>query len=230
MNQPKVSSESKSEWLEIGTIVSAHGLKGELKISPDSDFPERFLVSGTRWLQNQKTGEITTKKLIGGRYIPSKNMYVIALEGVNYRDQAEALRDYKILVENSDRLALEADEFHVRDMLDLQVFNKQTGENIGVVTNVFSAGNDLLEVTLHKQPEAPTAEKIEQEKQDLAKISRRSKRKKFKKKPAKIATILIPFVEEIVPIIDLQEQRIEINPPEGLLKVNDHSQDQSSSN
>ncbi len=224
MNQT-TTSNLNSEWLEIGTIVSAHGLRGELKINPDSDFPERFLVPGTRWLQNPQTGSISEKKLVGGRYIPSKNKYVIALEGVNYRDQAEALKEYKILVENSDRLALEADEFHVRDMLDLQVFNKQTGENIGIVTNVFSAGNDLLEVTLHKQPEAPTAEEIEQKKQDLAKISRRSKRKKFKKKPTKIATILIPFVEEIVPVIDLQKQRIEINPPAGLLNVNDHSQD-----
>jgi len=33
-------------------------------------------------------------------------------------------------------------------------------------------------------------------------------------------TVLIPFVKEIVPVIDLEKQRIEINPPTGLLEVN----------
>ena len=104
--------------------------------------------------------------------------------------------------------------FHVQDLLNLEVFHQQTGEKIGVVTEVFSAGNDLLEVTLDKQPETEKDEKI-----DLSQISRRSKRKKYKKKKAKAATILIPFVLEIVPIVNLAKKRIEINPPEGLLSI-----------
>jgi 16S rRNA processing protein RimM len=33
-------------------------------------------------------------------------------------------------------------------------------------------------------------------------------------------TVLIPFVKEIVPIVDLETKRIEINPPLGLLELN----------
>lgn len=32
-----------SEWIEIGTIVAAHGLTGEVRVYPNSDFPERFI-------------------------------------------------------------------------------------------------------------------------------------------------------------------------------------------
>ena len=207
---------NEQDWIEIGTIVAPQGLRGELRVYPDSDFPERFLEPGTRWLQHPKTGEIEEVELLGGRYIPGKNLYVIALEGVEYRDQAEALRDYKILVENSDRPKLAEDEYHVLDLINLEVFHQQTGEKIGIVTNLFSAGNELLEVTLDKQPVIESKPS-----HDLSQISRRSNRKKFKKHTTKPATILIPFVKEIVPVIDTNKKRIEINPPEGLLSINE---------
>ncbi len=208
---------NEQDWLEIGTIVAPQGLRGEMRVYPDSDFPERFLEPGIRWLQNPETAEIEEIELLGGRYVPGKNLYVIAIEGVEYRDEAEALRNYKLLVKNSDRPELEEDEYHVADLINLEVFHQQTGEKIGVVTNLFYAGNDLLEVTLDKQPVIETNII-----RDLSQISRKSKRRKPKKPQSKPATILIPFVKEIVPVIDSDRQRIEINPPEGLLNINEN--------
>jgi 16S rRNA processing protein RimM len=205
---------NQEEWIEIGTIVAPQGLNGELRVYPNSDFPERFLVPGIRWLQHPETGKIEPKELLGGRYIPGKKLYVIVLKDVEERDIAEALRNYKVLVPKSDRPILEENEFHVADLINLEVFNQQTGASIGIVTEIFSAGNDLLEVTLNQQLEL--TETVKQP-VDLSQISRRSKRKKFKPKPIKAATILIPFVKEIVPIVDLENKRLEINPPEGLL-------------
>ena len=101
---------NEQDWIQIGTIVSPQGLRGEMRVYPDSDFPERFLKPGTRWLQHPETDEIEEIELLGGRYIPGKNLYVIALEGVEYRDEAEDLRNYKLLVKNSDRPELEEDE------------------------------------------------------------------------------------------------------------------------
>jgi 16S rRNA processing protein RimM len=36
---------------------------------------------------------------------------------------------------------------------------------------------------------------------------------------SKKTTVLIPFVQEIVPVVDLETKRIEINPPDGLLDL-----------
>jgi 16S rRNA processing protein RimM len=33
-------------------------------------------------------------------------------------------------------------------------------------------------------------------------------------------TVLIPFVKEIAPVVDLQARRVEITPPPGLLEIN----------
>ena len=207
-------SEQK-KWLEIGTIVAAQGLRGEVRVYPSSDFPERFLEAGTRWLQNPDTGNIQEIELLSGRYLPGKNLYVVALENINYRDQAEALKGYKLLVSDQDRPDLSEDEYHVVDLIDLDVFNQKTGENIGKVVDIFYAGNDLLKVQLYKQAE--TQEGVDNQDQDLSTISRKSKRKKFKQKPKQPPTILIPFVKEIVPVVDLAHKRLEIMPPDGLL-------------
>ena len=67
---------------------------------------------------------------------------------------------------------------------------------------------------LHQQP-VVEAKPI----RDLSQISRRSKRKKPKKPKNKPATVFIPFVKEIVTVVDIPNSKIEIIPPEGLLEI-----------
>ncbi|HEY9668727.1 MAG TPA: ribosome maturation factor RimM [Coleofasciculaceae cyanobacterium] len=206
---------ANDDWLEIGTIVSPQGLRGELRVNPNSDFPERFEEPGQRFLQRPGDTRPQSVELLSGRYIPGKGLYVVQLGGVEDRDQAEALRGAKLFVPASDRPELGDDEYHVMDLLDLEVINQSTGEVIGIVVNVIPAGNDLLEVRLHKQPEPAPAQP------EAPPPTRTSKIRKPKRQTApKPATILIPFVKAIAPVVDLQHGRIEITPPAGLLEVN----------
>jgi 16S rRNA processing protein RimM len=171
------------DWLEIGKIVAAQGLKGEVRIYPNTDFPERFEQPGKRWLLRPGAAQPEPIELLTGRYIDNKGLYVVQFAGINNRDQAEALRDCRLLVPEDDRPALEEGEFHVIDLLGLDVFDQATQTLVGTVTDVISAGNDLLEV----------------ERSNGSKV-------------------LIPFVEAIVPVVDLNQRRIEITPPAGLVE------------
>ena len=204
----------ESCWLEIGKIVAPQGLDGEVRVYPSSDFPERFLEPGRRWLRRTGAGEPQPVELLGGRYIPGKGLYVVQLAGVEDRNQAEALAGAILLVPETDRPALEEDEYHVRDLLGLQVFNQLTGEFVGTVVDVIPAGNDLLEVKLKESPQAVPAAAEE------VPPAPAGKKGKTKAKPAAPATVLIPFVKEIVPVVDLQAGRVEVVPPAGLLETN----------
>lgn len=207
---------ANDDWLEIGTIVSPQGLKGEMRVYPSSDFPERFEEPGKRWLKRPDDTEPQPIELLSGRYVPGKQIYVIQLAGIENRDQAEALRDSILMVPASDRPSLGDDEYHVMDLIDLEVVNQLTGEAVGVVVDVIPAGNSLLEVKLHKQPEPIPA------KSDAPLPNRTSKIRKPKRQTEqKPATVLIPFVKAIAPVVDLQQRRIEITPPPGLLEIND---------
>lgn len=194
-------SESPIEnWLEIGRIVAPQGLNGEVRVYPDTDFPERFLEPGDRWLLKPGQSVPESIHLQSGRYLPGKGLYVLKLQGIHYRDQAEALRDARLMVPISDRLNLEPDEYHVSDLVGMEVRLQATGEAIGTVVDIYSAGNDLLAVELLAKHATPSEETVQ-------------KSGKAKSPPP----TLIPFVHAIVPVVDLAARYVEITPPPGLL-------------
>ena len=65
------------DWLTVGKLVAPHGLRGEIKINPSSDFSERFTQPGKRWLQ-KKTEPPREVNLISGRQIPGKSIYIVS--------------------------------------------------------------------------------------------------------------------------------------------------------
>ena len=212
-----------SEWIEIGKIVAAQGLDGEVRVYPDSDFPERFIEPGKRWILRPNKSEPEPIEFLGGRYIPGKGLYAVEVEGVEDRDGAEALRGCKLFVEKTDRPYLEPDEFYVQDLIGMEVFNQLTGEILGKVSDIIPAGNDLLEIETNLTPSETVVAELEKPKQPetpKANADPRNTRKprKIRVKEPKSTKILIPFVEEIVPIVDLEQGRIEIVPPPGLLE------------
>ena len=189
----------EENWLEIGTIVAPQGLEGELRVLSVSDFPERFQKRGIRGIQETQGGEIREITLLRGRELPGKNVYVIKLEGVENREQAQALRGYKLWANKLEKPRLKADEYHVSELVNLEVYHHLTGEKIGVVVDILWAGNDILAVQLEA---------------NLASVKKKSPSSDSK------ATALVPFVKEIVPLVDLKAARIEISPPPGLLEIN----------
>ena len=212
-----------SEWIEIGKIVAAQGLDGEVRVYPDSDFPERFIEPGKRWILRPNKSEPEPIEFLGGRYIPGKGLYAVEVEGVEDRDGAEALRGCKLFVEKTDRPYLEPDEFYVQDLIGMEVINQLTGEILGKVSDIIPAGNDLLEIETNLTPPETVVAELEKPKQPetpKANPDPRNTRKprKIRVKEPKSTKILIPFVEEIVPIVDLEQGRIEVLPPPGLLE------------
>jgi 16S rRNA processing protein RimM len=191
---PKIEPDL-SNWIEIGTVVAPQGLNGEVRVYPDTDFPERFERPGQRWILKPNASEPESIKLLKGYLLPGKGLFVVKFAGVSDRNQAEAIRNSKVLVPISDRPRLQPGEFHLMDLIGLKVILKETQETIGRVVSVMSAGNDLLEVELLPDPEQEAESDAENPK------------------------VLIPFVDEIVPIVNLEAQCVEIVPPIGLLDL-----------
>jgi len=177
---------NQNKWLVVGLITSCHGINGQVKIKSLSDFEERFLKPGIRWLQkeNEAPSEI---ELTSGFKQPGKETYVIKIQGINTRNDAEQIKKYKILVKSDELPELKKEEFHLLELINLQV---KTLENdklkiIGKVVNLENEKNNLLVIELSKNQKK----------------------------------VLIPFVKEIVPLIDIKNNFLIINPPKGLLEL-----------
>ena len=176
----------EKEWLVVGLITSPHGINGKVKVKSLSDFEERFIKRGMRWIQKDEEPP-TELELISGYKQPGKEIFIVSFKGVNQRNHAEKLKKYKILVRADSLPRLNKEEFHLSELINLEVRILENKEEkiIGKVTNLENEKNNLLVVELLKN----------------------------KKK------VLIPFVQEIVPLVDKKNNFLVITPPKGLLEL-----------
>ena len=139
----------KDKWMSIGEIVAPQGLKGDIRIKPSSDFPERFIKPGKRWIQksNELPTEINLKK---GILIPGKSIYVLSIEGVSNRNSAEEIIGWKLVIPVESRPELGENEYHYFDLIGLEARKGPNKTLIGYVTDLIKGGNDLLEIELVK--------------------------------------------------------------------------------
>ena len=176
----------KNEWLIVGLITSCHGINGQVKVKSLSDFEERFVKPGIRWLQ-QENEPPSKIELISGFKQPGKEIFIVKFQGINTRNRAEQLKKFKILVKADKLPKLQKEEFHLLELVNLEVKTLENDElkKIGKVINLENEKNNLLVIELFK----------------------------------KQRKVLVPFVQEIVPIVDIKNNFLIINPPKGLLEL-----------
>ena len=115
------------EDIVIGEIVAPFGRKGEVKVVPLTDFPERFLEPGGLRIDGQ------VLDVEGVRF--HKGMAVVKFEGIDDISAAEDLRGKKVLISESELAPLEEDEYYVHDIIGLEAFTTE-GESLGRIKEV----------------------------------------------------------------------------------------------
>ena len=139
------------DWLVIGIITSSHGVEGKLNVKSLSDFKERFTQPGKRWIQKHDEEPIPCN-LISGTQKPGKDSFIISLEDIKDRNEADNLKQYKLLVKSNDIPKLKSNEFHLNQLLDLDVKLNIEGEMkiIGKVVDLITENNNLIVIRLNK--------------------------------------------------------------------------------
>ncbi len=130
----------KKQYLEAGKIVTTHGIKGEIKIMPYTDYPE-LLCEFDRLFLGKNHEEINVE-----RSRVFKNMVIAKLEGYDTPEAAEKLRN-KILYMHRDDLELDEDTYFIQDLIGIEVSDADSGFVYGKITDVMQTGaNDVYVV------------------------------------------------------------------------------------
>ncbi|GMY09078.1 ribosome maturation factor rimm [Fagus crenata] len=119
--------------------------------------------------------------------------------------KAKQLVGSTLLVREEDKPELDEGEFYSRDLVGMRVVLKETNEFMGTVVNVYSSGvSDLLHVKLDSS------------------VNTLPKTGKLRTTETRVSDQLIwvPFVEAIVPCVDMNRREMQITPPKGLLELN----------
>ena len=130
-----------TERLCIGVVVGAHGVKGAVRIKPFTEDPADLTSYGPL---STETGASWRLK---GASVDGKGVVTAKLDGVEDRNQAEALKGAKLYIERGALPEVDEDEFYIADLIGLPAENP-AGEPLGTIKAVFNFGaGDIVEVS-----------------------------------------------------------------------------------
>ena len=127
------------QFLEIGQIVSTHGVKGEIRVNPWCDTPE--FMKKFKTLYFDKNGEKAVKVL---SCRPHGNVVILQIEGINSVEEAQKLRN-KILFMSRKDAKLGKGDWFIQDLIGCIVYDADDNAKIyGTLTDVAQTGaNDI---------------------------------------------------------------------------------------
>lgn len=130
------------KYLELGKIVSTHGVRGELRVQYWCDSPEFFKSFETVYLK--KDGQ-EPMKVLGARQ--HGNVMLLTLEGVDDLDKANALRG-KVIYVDRDKAPLEPGSYFIAELVGCEVRDADDNSVLyGRVTDVLNTGaSDIWQI------------------------------------------------------------------------------------
>lgn len=175
------------DHLQIGTITSSHGLKGEMSIFPTTDDPHRFEDLKVMLVSRYKVSDESFDEKLLERYDISSvringRKVLIQAAGINTRDDSDKLKGRFIVVRRDDAVLLDEDVFFIADIIGCKVYDNKLGE-LGILTEVLETGSNDVYII----------------------------------EGGKLGQILIPVLKDVVIDIKPEDGIITVVLPEGLL-------------
>jgi len=132
-----------SEYLLVGEVLKPQGVRGQVKIRPDTDDPARFLALDTVYLKN---GEQYAPCPIGQIEAREDGFVYAVLNHAGSRDEAEKQRGWMLYVDRAHAVELAEGQYFISDLLGCTVQDRQ-GKPIGKIDQVLQPGaNDVYQI------------------------------------------------------------------------------------
>ena len=191
--EPGDASDSE-QFVLVGKITKAHGIKGELKVFAFSGDPADF--GSLKNVLLRPSGRNTPGQAV--HYLPATatelpitsfreqgKMALLVLKGITDRTQAETLAGLEVWTREEYLPELADDEFYWHEMVGLKVLLER-GQEIGTVKGLLATGGHDILVIVNKYGRE----------------------------------YLIPAQNEFIVEVDYQAGTLTIAPPPGLLEMN----------
>ncbi|NPV52156.1 MAG: 16S rRNA processing protein RimM [Firmicutes bacterium] len=136
-------------FIEIGRITAPQGIKGEVRVMPSTDFPERFMGLDRVWVGRdpESASELGVESTR-----PHKKLILVKFAGISSVDEADRLRGLVVYVPEEQAVSLPPGRYFVHDVIGLDVISIY-GEHIGRVVDVMMGkANDVYVVQADGEP------------------------------------------------------------------------------
>ena len=116
----------------IGRLGRPRGVNGEIFVTPQTDFPERFVGMKTihvHYRQGWQKLNIVTSRIVSGRP-------VLLFEGIDSPEQVKLLTNLELGITRSELVALPEGSHYLHELVGCEVIDEATGAVIGAVEAV----------------------------------------------------------------------------------------------
>ncbi len=172
----------------MGRVGKTHGVRGEVKVMPETDDPQRFADVERLYLgASPETARPVEVEGVRFQYPKGRTVILLALAGVETVEDAEALRNELLYADPDDLPGLEEGEAYLHDLIGLDVVEVdddgvEASEPFGTVRDLYDGAQLLFAIARPGKPD-----------------------------------VLLPDVEEFVVRVDLEARRMAVRLPEGLI-------------
>lgn len=122
------------QFLQVGVISSTHGVRGEVKVFPTTDDPERFTELKNVILDAGRTQ--IPLEIQGVKFF--KQFVILKFKGIDNINDIERYKGRPLLISREDAVDLEEDEYYIADLIGMRVVTDE-GER-GTLTDVIETG------------------------------------------------------------------------------------------
>jgi len=129
-----VEASTGPRFLVIGRVLKPHGVRGEVRVSPQTDLPERFGWLKVAYLGDEEPQPVQVEGL---RF--HKSLVLLKLAGYDDRNAADSLRGMLIQVPLEDAIPLEEGEYFLYQLIGLTV-RTDSGELLGELVEIIETG------------------------------------------------------------------------------------------
>lgn len=128
------------DFYNVGKIVNTHGIRGDVRVMPTTDFvAERFAKGQDLYLQ--QAGEPLKLTVESARQ--HKGFILVKFVGYDNINDVQAFRDHELMVSSKDQQPLEDGQYYYHQIIGLSV-KTVDGEELGTIKEILSPGaNDV---------------------------------------------------------------------------------------
>lgn len=120
----------------IGRIIRSHGVRGEMKVVPETDDPARLLELESVFVGENEDAAVQYDVTMARTQQSKKGIVVLmSLAGVDGRDAADALRHQSVFAAQNELPPLEEGEYYLHDLVDCDVETVE-GDHVGRLKEV----------------------------------------------------------------------------------------------
>lgn len=120
------------EYITVGKLGRTRGVKGEIYVTPLTDFPERFVDQKEIFIDHR--GQWVKYKIESARLVSGRP--VLKIEGLDNPEDAARFTNRALAVPRNQLVELPEGSFYIFELIGCRVYDSKDGDLIGEIIEV----------------------------------------------------------------------------------------------